>query len=180
MTSLCRVKMNRALKRSGRDTLDVEAQTRQVLTGAVHKICVCSYQIKQRVTRDEALQAIRRDFVHVLILHPPTLRAARRGCLWVCPLSKSGPQSESSWCRCACKPPAALRGLRAQGAWRWGGASGRQYGCKDRCSSRKLHRGSDAVASDLLSSRSFSVRVARLAGLLCGSCTRACSTANCP
>ena len=33
MTSLCRVKMNRALKRSGRDTLDVEAQTPQVLTG---------------------------------------------------------------------------------------------------------------------------------------------------
>ena len=26
-TSLCRVKMNRALKRGGRDTLDVEAQT---------------------------------------------------------------------------------------------------------------------------------------------------------
>ena len=42
MTSLCRVKMNRALKWGGRDTLDVEAQTRQVLTGAVHKICVCS------------------------------------------------------------------------------------------------------------------------------------------
>ena len=40
-TSLCRVKMNRALKRSGRDTLDVEAQTRQVLTGAVHNLCVC-------------------------------------------------------------------------------------------------------------------------------------------
>ena len=63
MTSLCRVKMNRALKRSGRDTLDVEAQTPQVLTGAVHhicvcstgavhRICVCSYQIKQRVTRE--------------------------------------------------------------------------------------------------------------------------------
>ena len=40
-TSLCRVKMNRALKRSGRDTLDVEAQTPQVLTGAVHNLCVC-------------------------------------------------------------------------------------------------------------------------------------------
>ena len=40
-TSLCRVKMNRALKRSGRDTLDVEAQTLQVLTGAVHNLCVC-------------------------------------------------------------------------------------------------------------------------------------------
>ena len=41
MTSLCRVKMNRALKRGGRDTLDLEAQTPQVLTGAVHNLCVC-------------------------------------------------------------------------------------------------------------------------------------------
>ena len=39
--SLCRVKMNRALKRSGRGTLDVEAQTLQMLTGAVHNLCVC-------------------------------------------------------------------------------------------------------------------------------------------
>ena len=92
MTSLCRVKMNRALKRGGRDTLDLEAQTRQVLTGAVHNICVCSYQIKQRVTRDEALQPIRRDFVHVLILHPPTLRAARRGCLGLPAVEKRPPE----------------------------------------------------------------------------------------
>ena len=116
----------------------------------------------------------------MFLFYTPQRYARHVAAAWVCPLSKSGPQSESSWCRCACKPPAALRGLRARGAWRWGGASGRQYGCKDRCSSRKLHRGSDAVASDLLSSRSFSVRVARLAGLLCGSCTRACSTASCP
>ena len=121
--------MNRALKRGGRDTLDLEAQTRQVLTGAVHhicvcstgavhRICVCSYQIKQRVTRDEALQPIRRDFVLFHISHPPTLRTARRGCLWVCPLSKSGPQSESSWCRCACKPPLRRFGVCALGE-RW-------------------------------------------------------------
>ena len=117
MTSLCRVKMNRALKWGGRDTLDVEAQTRQVLTGAVHKICVCSYQIKQRVTRDEALQAIRRDFVHVLILHPPTLRAARRGCLGSARCRKAAPQSESSECRCACDhSPAALRGFARSGS----------------------------------------------------------------
>ena len=109
--SLCRVKMNRALKRSGRDTLDVEAQTPQVLTGAVHKICVCSYQIKQRVTRDEALQAIRRDFVHVLILHPPTLRAARRGCLGSARCRKAAPRANRASAGALANPPGGVSGI---------------------------------------------------------------------
>ena len=54
-TSLCRVKMNRALKRGGRDTLDLEAQTPQVLTGAVHNICGSELREMRRFSQSDGI-----------------------------------------------------------------------------------------------------------------------------
>ena len=119
----------------------MEAQTPQVLNGAVHNLCVCSsINTTQRVARDASTNPAR--FFQFIYTPHNCARSAAARLLGFGPRSKGGPRANRASAGALATPCGASGGARSvEGSMALVGvgASGRQYGCKDRCSSRKLH-----------------------------------------